>query len=77
MTKEEKQFWKVSTDIYKQIVETDSYIYRFYVSPLKSNIGIFYDKLLNKWDAAFVKNGVIETRNLKVNRMIHQLKVVF
>jgi len=75
MTTVEKQFWKVGADIYNQIVETDSYIFRFYVSPVKSNIGIFYDKLMNRWDAARVTNGKIETQNIRLNRMIHQLRV--
>ena len=77
MTPEEKQFWEIRKDRYKQVVETDSYIYRFYINPVKANIGIFYDKLMDRWDTAWVKNGMIKTRNLKVNRKLHQPAVLF
>lgn len=76
MTKQEKQFWKICQDRYKQVLETDSYIYRFYINPLQTNIGVFYDKLKDKWDTAWVKNGKIVTRNIHLNTKVHQLKVL-
>ena len=75
MTKEEKQFWSIRKDRYQQVIETDSFIYRFYINPIRSNIGVFYDKLKDKWDTAWVKNGKIITRNMRVNSNIHKLAV--
>ena len=72
---EEKQFYSIDKDKYNQVLETDSYIYRYYVTPVKKNIGLFYDKLLKQWDAAYIKNGMITTFNLKANPLIHQLAV--
>lgn len=77
MTQKEEQFWSINEDTYKQIVETDSYIYRFYINSIKANIGVFYDKLMDRWDTACVKNGKINTLNLKINKAIHQLSIGF
>ncbi len=66
-------FWQIGTDVFTHSLETDSFIYRYYFNAKRENIGLFYDKLTDKWDAAVVKNGWIKTQNMRVNRLVHQL----
>ena len=73
MTTHERGFWKVSPEIFVQSLETDSFIYRYYINADKQNIGLFYDKLTKCWDSAYVSGGRIYTHNKKVNRRIHEL----
>ena len=74
MSKEALNFWNIGTDVFINYYETDSFIYRYYVNRAKKNLGLFYDKLSDKWDAAVVENGQIKTRNIRINKRIHELK---
>jgi hypothetical protein len=73
MIKREKYFWKISPEIFTQSLETDSFIYRYYINQDRENVGLFYDKLTGFWDTSYVANGRIMTRNIKVNKLIHEL----
>ena len=73
MSKEALNFWKIGTDVFVNYYETDSFIYRYYISRDRKNLGLFYDKLTDKWDTATVESGQIKTRNILVNKRIHEL----